>query len=304
LNNEENKMKLIAKKSDKKIAFTIIELLTVMSIIVILIGLLLPSLTMVKRHAKEVKQRAQFHSIEAALEIFSGDNEYGSYPPSNAQDEDGQEYCGAMKLCEAMVGQDLAGFHPLSHFRADCTTDGTFKLYANNPTAAPLSPDTQTNLKARRGPFLQPDSANAYRLGQLYEDTGDFSGDLFVLCDVYNRVRNRDTGRGIGMPILYYKAHTSNTIHDPNGSLPIVGDDAGYIYNYTDNDKLVLLPPPFDPTGTHPMGDAARNFYDLTRNDKVTIQSGWPYRPNTYILISAGFDGLYGTDDDIFNFEK
>ena len=29
-----------------------------------------------------------------------------------------------------------------------------------------------------------------------------------------------------------------------------------------------------------------------------------PYRADSYILMSAGFDGLYGTKDDVFNFEK
>jgi hypothetical protein len=28
----------------------------------------------------------------------------------------------------------------------------------------------------------------------------------------------------------------------------------------------------------------------------------WPCRPDSYILISAGVDGVYGTDDDITNF--
>ena len=28
----------------------------------------------------------------------------------------------------------------------------------------------------------------------------------------------------------------------------------------------------------------------------------WPYRADSYILISAGPDGLYGTGDDITNF--
>jgi hypothetical protein len=33
---------------------------------------------------------------------------------------------------------------------------------------------------------------------------------------------------------------------------------------------------------------------------KISIP--WPYRPDSYILISAGVDGVYGTDDDITNF--
>jgi len=293
-------MKPITKQSDKKTAFTIIELLTVMSIIVILIGLLVPSLNMVKRYAKEVKQRAQFHSIESALEFFSGDSEYGRYPPSGALDEANVDYCGAMKLCEAMVGQDLAGFHPWSLFRADCT-DGTNKLYSNNPLGFALFPNEADNLKARKGPYLQ-DNANAYRVGQLYPTQATFYTNLFVLCDVYNRVRNVETGKGVGMPILYYKANTSNTIHDPNGTtgFPIVGDNKGYIYNYTDNDELVAL----GPTGvTHPIS-TPKTFYEITKDDRVSIKTGWPHKPDSYILISAGFDGIYGTNDDIFNFEK
>ena len=132
-------MKPITKQSDKKTAFTIIELLTVMSIIIILIGLLVPSLNMVKRYAKEVRQKAQFHSIDSAIEFFSGDSEYGSYPPSN---EATDHYCGAMKLCEAMVGQDLMGFHPESRFLANCTNGTGKKLYDNNPLGSALYPNT------------------------------------------------------------------------------------------------------------------------------------------------------------------
>ncbi len=298
-------MKSITKQYYKKTAFTIIELLTVMSIIIILIGLLVPSLNMVKRYAKEVKQKAQFHSIESAIELFS--SAWDGYPPSDATDEaiPAQDYCGAMKLCEAMVGQDLMGFHPDSHFRSDCT-DGTNKLYANNPVGSALWPDQETNLKARRT-YLQQ-STNAYRLWHLYGkgNTSPFQQDLYVLCDEYSRVRHKETGKRIGMPILYYKANTSNTIHDPNSgaALPTISNDNGYIYNYTDNDELVKLPPPFDTTATHPLSNTTTNFYEITKDDRIDIDIGRPYRPDSYILISAGFDGLYGTDDDIFNFEK
>jgi hypothetical protein len=37
------------------------------------------------------------------------------------------------------------------------------------------------------------------------------------------------------------------------------------------------------------------------RDPKITATK-WPYRPDSYILISAGADGLYGTQDDVTNF--
>jgi hypothetical protein len=37
------------------------------------------------------------------------------------------------------------------------------------------------------------------------------------------------------------------------------------------------------------------------QDPKVTARP-WPYRPDSYLLISAGADGLYGTPDDICNF--
>ena len=247
-------MKPITKQSDKKTAFTIIELLTVMSIIIILIGLLVPSLNMAKRYAKEVRQKAQFHSIDAAIELFRARAGRDDYPPSDYLDENAKHYPGATRLCEAMVGQDLMGFYPLSHFRADCT-DGTNQIYDNPPGSLPIP--TPANLQARKGPYLQLEKANTYRLSDIYgaAGTGDITPkDLFVLCDVYNRVKNVTTGKGIGMPILYYKADTSGFRHDPN-KLPTPADKNGNFYNFSDNYYITVLGMPWNPSAVHPMYD-------------------------------------------------
>jgi type II secretory pathway pseudopilin PulG len=281
--------------------FTIVELLTVMSIIVILIGLLVPALNMAKRYATDVKQRAQFHGIDVALQLFS--SEFEGYPDSDALDGVGQQYPGATRLCEAMVGQDLLGFHPASRFRADCT-DGTNEIY-DNPPGFLGSPTPLDNLQARRGPYLQLEKANAYRLEDIYE-AGLLTGggfdypELFVLCDEYTRVRHTTSGRKIGMPILYYKANTAGIQHDPCDYTTSPEDN---IYDYLDNDDLVELGVPWNSSATHPMDDEPARFYESTKNEKIAITDGRPYRSDSYILISAGFDGLYGTRDDIFNFE-
>ena len=115
----------------------------------------------------------------------------------------------------------------------------------------------------------------------------------------------RGSGKS-GMPVLYYKANISNTLHDftkPTNST----------YNYEDNDELVQLEIPWNPDIAHPMsGDTSGTtssggsptpeiFYDNTLNEKI-ITKDRPYRADSYILLSAGFDGEYGTPDDVYNF--
>jgi len=294
-------MKSITAKSNKRAAFTIVELLTVMSIIVILIGLLVPALNQVRKFAREVRQQAQFNSISVAIELFN--SEFDSLPDSDSTDPQDNPYCGAMKLAEAMVGQDLMGFHPDSVFMSNgYDLNNTKQLYYNTstPTTDPL--DTS----ARKGPYLPIENANAYQLDDIYDNVGNFELDHFVLCDVFGRVTHRNTGKRIGMPILYYKANTAKTMHDRSNP-----GNENNIYDYTDNQELLLLGKPWDPPskgGTaHKLaveenGSAGERFYMNTWNTQVTTIDR-PYRSDTYILISAGNDGEYGTPDDICNFE-
>ncbi|MDD5459628.1 MAG: hypothetical protein PHF37_09585 [Phycisphaerae bacterium] len=303
---------------NKKRAFTIVELLTVMSIIVILITLLIPALNKVRHYARDVKQRAQLHSIEAALEQFNA--EVDGYPPSvdNANlTTPLAPYCGAMKLAEALLGKDLQGYNPRAKFISDlaqnegvATTGYRFYPTQADKTADPVKYDE--SIRSRKGPYLQLENANAYRMKNIYPATADQiyvdNVENYVLCDVYGRVTLLDPDSEniygkTGMPILYYKANTYNTGHDPN-----VPDEL--IYDYKDNDDLVVLGAPWDDAGTiiHPLhqvgtGTVGEKFYKMTRNTKISGDlPAVPVRKDSYILISAGNDGLYGTGDDITNF--
>jgi hypothetical protein len=85
----------------------------------------------------DVKQKAQFHLFNAAIELSN--NEFDAYPPSDANDPTGQPYCGAMKLVEALMGQDLLGFHVKSAYRADGLDPNSLTpLYPPEPDAANL----------------------------------------------------------------------------------------------------------------------------------------------------------------------
>jgi hypothetical protein len=261
--------------------------LLILLLLAILILLLWPQVFIHVHYPHDVKQKAQFHSMEAALELFR--NERGDYPPSGATDVAGQPYCGAMKLNEALMGRDLLGFHPKSRFRADGLE------FTNGAALYPDKPDANS-LKARIGPYLQAENAQAYRLVDVYGkgNTGPFREDGYVLCDTYTR--KHATGAETGMPILYFRAHPNGTMHDASDP-----DNPANIYDYRDNLALLKLGVPGDPNALHPLADP-RRFYLNTQNDKYATHSR-PYRPDSFILISAGPDGLYGTGDDICNFE-
>jgi type II secretory pathway pseudopilin PulG len=319
----------VKNKFERRGAFTIVELLTVMSVIIILISLLVPALNEVKRISKKVVQKKQFASIDVALEMYEA--EHGEYPDSGAKDSEDTPvfYCGAMKLAEAMVGQDQLGFHRNSLFRADLQDDSGHQLYL--VPGGSLWPDTEQNLKMREGPYLPVEYANANRMGDdpgkeylgIYEalEYKPFEWYQTVLCDVYTR-RIQGVGIKAGMPILYYKANLSgktNPRRYENGSTNSItkADTSTNIYNYEDNDELVRLGAPWspDPLFEHPMAGNVKDdnptdglgttetFYYRINNNEVPIDLGRPYKADSYILLSAGYDGEYGTGDDIYNFE-
>lgn len=234
----------------------------------------------------DVRQPAQLHSMETALELFS--NEFEGYPPSDANDPTGVPYGGAMKLAEAVMGKDLLGVHRRSGLRADGRDpNGGVDLYPEHPA--------RDNLAERKGPYLQAENANAYRLVDVYGkgNTGPFDEGLLILCDTYPQ--KRPSGKKTGMPILYYRARLKGTAHDVNDP-----DNPANIYDYRDNQVLVGLGVPGEPNAVHPLSDP-RRFCRNTMSDRNPGQSR-PSRPDSFILISAGYDGLYGTADDVCNF--
>jgi len=284
----------------KKTGFTMVELLAVLGIIALLVGLLLPALSAVRNIAKETKQKAQFTAIELALTAFK--NDYGDYPPSawSSPPNPATDYCGAQKLAEALLGWDLLGFHPKSDFRSHGRNDAGLYIYDANVPAL---------LDQRKGPYLELATTSAFKLIDLFRPypTGPLAPDTYVICDAFGARRvtmlkgiDPVTRRPItvteraGAPVLYYKANTAqktiNTIFDvlDNNALVLVKQQA-------DNREHPLARPDAGPVGQYQF------FYDFIRNPKITARP-WPYRNDSYILISAGPDGLYGTGDDVCNF--
>jgi type II secretory pathway pseudopilin PulG len=294
------------KSKGKKTAFTIIELLTIMSIIVIIISVLLPALNMIRWYAKYTTQKNQFRNIETGLQQFEID--YGEYPDSSATDITGAEYCGAMKFAEAMAGQDGLGFNPDSKLTAE-DGSGPTALYPRPAPPTPWPPEYVDNLRNRKE-YTEAKDVQLGSLTDLYADPGKFTTnttEVALLCDVYKRNELRNSkGTKLGMPILYYKADTSKLVHDVD-----TPDNPDNIYNYKDNHELTKLGVLWDPTVIHPLYQSGSDppgkvFYKKTLDESILpIQR--PYNKNSYILISAGGDGIYGTGGslktkDVFNF--
>ena len=304
----------------KRFGFTMVELLTALAIISMLVAVLIPSLTMVRNFAKETRQKAQFATIGQALLAFRAD--YGDYPPSDRHVVNSLDYGGAQKLTEALLGWDLLGFHPQSAWRPD-GLDRNLGEFTYDPARVRRDPVTgiEFTLYERRGPYLDLATIDVFKLGDLYgpAGTGDLHPDTYVLCDTFPAKKvsvtigpvgnQKVVTQKAGTPILYYKANISS--RNEVGNAPSWDQE---IYNYGDNSPLTeqlptlksaVLPPPS--WVWHPLGDDTNN-YEVFREEitdwRIFETSGryWPHRPDSYILISAGADGLYGTNDDITNF--
>jgi type II secretory pathway pseudopilin PulG len=287
----------------KESGFTMMEMLIVLGILMLLVGLLIPALTAVKNVAKETKQKAQFATIELALAAFK--NDHGDYPPSGLAGGVGDgRYGGAQRLSEALLGWDLQGFHPDSTWRSDGLDalggPTSYDPLKSRDLNADGIPDTYAE---RKGPYLELGTANAFKLRDLffgaatnqYEDVLAF--DTYVICDAFTNKKVRLPDGKIkkaGLPILYYRANTSEQVIDRR---------------YVAVDNMVLLQAKHDADGDstrvqRPSLDPSNNnsfFYEYIRDPKIETRA-WPYRPDSYLLISAGADGLYGTPDDIRNF--
>jgi len=309
----------------RKSGFTLVELLTVLVIVALMMGVLLPALNMVRNTAKEAKQKVQFATIEQAIMAFRGD--YGDYPPSDTTGAAGFYYGGAQQLAEALMGWDLMGFHPNSAWRSNGCSDaaGINRIYPLPPMDLNIQ-WVRDNLDERKGPYLDRATANAFRLGNIpgnkdgLFDRADvlaavLNPDTYVLCDSFGAKKLTFISGTVpnqkievvtaGTPILYYKANSSKKNWFGTGVY------SERIYNYNDNSDMLPLINKVDltkrllvnntPDSAYPAGDWGP-FYRYLTDPKVNIPGDWPVNADSYVLISAGADGLYGTADDITNF--
>lgn len=313
--------------------FTLVELLTVVGIIAMLIAILLPSLARARNQTKKVKTAGVFSGIDKSLEMFR--NDFRDYPDSSrgydpifydltqAQggmlletqdkaDPTGQVMSGAHWLARALAGHDRMGMDAAGRVMVH-------RLADSSPPAG--DPFRESVLKAadRKGVYME-------------------GGDLFARdADLRNSGSFKATGRPVvvdafDFPVLYYRANPrarqAFTFRAP-GDVQGVPADVPGIYNHYDNAlitgsaSLNTTGWDFAGVGQHRMGvfggmsidpnsddfieksDFKGSFTERLHNHNAH-ESGNVIKPQngeTFILISAGPDGNYGTDDDVTNFK-
>ncbi|MFN0134815.1 MAG: type II secretion system protein [Phycisphaerae bacterium] len=348
-------------------AFTLVELLTVVAIIGLLIGILVPALSAARNQAKEASTKAQLDSIGKGCLMFSSDNSKlpasgGNNPfvAAGAYSNLGPTLTGTQWLVVQLVGPDRQGYvkNDLSN---DHDADG--RITATDWNAwyeLPGASGYSGKKYSRATPYVDPDGKNYQTLAQFVEDNSLSDDEIANLpAQLANGLDTPDVEWSSARvpyfidafkgPILYYAATAGaeapfSTGQGSNRSLKIG------LYDQSDNaaitgsevrvgrwDRAQSVGFDFRGSGWSNDPDAVpnahfmarlgwdadepnkwpvqrsfartladRSIYDTTKRGTGAAEEGRiaPRNPDTFVMVSAGRDGLFGTDDDITNFNK
>lgn len=331
--------------------FTLIELLTVVAIITLLIGILVPALSKAREQAKIAATRAVLKSAGDGLEMFKNENPRevrgDGYPDSTNRDdptiEDQQDIFGAQWLVRYLMGKKLDGYVPRRNVPQALIDEQQPPQYweqkgwYSSGPGDPVEPSDYAPVP-RVGPYLDPGAATVERPERLpwAENVPRSNG---VTDETLKQPVLLDT---FGFPVLYYAANTrllkAKQSAAPLAGFGCVGTQCGLfqgVYEFTDNGLFTgacdgapggggtCYYPPWDFAGIGPEGHKLQHFGDYDPSDPNSVnqpdtfayyvldknvyestekRSVVPVRRDSYILITPGPDGVYGTRDDVTNF--
>ncbi len=324
--NGNRRTSLQGEVSRRRSAFSLIELLTVIFIISLLISILVPSLSAARTQAKNLKVSATLNAIGAAMEMFRTENEKefrasNGYPPTGLRidttETGSQEIYGAHWLARMLMGKDSQGFVQRRAVPPSLRDPG-----ADDEQQYWYNADAYNNGRLDRGgPYLNPDTVD-FKLtrelpGNASQEMSQTAMDQIVLVDVF------------GYPILAYTANplargglaretpedgTGTYTHEDNVGFTGAEGVTGWDFGAGDQHQITKFGFP-DPEDIAAEGETDSFCYYIL--DKKAYESTLdadgqptmntttkPVRRESFILIAAGKDAIYGSSDDVVNFPR
>ncbi len=302
-------------------AFSLIELLTVVTIIVVLIGILVPSLNRARITAKRTASMALLHTLETGVEMFrEATDKYpdSRYSPYYGDASQGNLY-GAQKLARALMGREalvskLGTVRP-KDLRA-AGPDGMAAKFYQSPDASQRIGPFAENLNPGTHYVATNDPTLPYHAlpGSLGQGGGGQNADApMMFIDSFR------------FPVLYWKANPKGDImmaRDAGGAASDNrrgGSGISPIYVQADNFEflqwqMASKPHPMATPGLalEPDAQGPGTFaYEIHQHSNEAEGASAalqrlrkPHNANSFLLITPGPDGLYGTPDDIRNFRR
>ncbi len=277
-------------------AFTLVEMLLVIGIILILISILVPTVTRVRIAAQTASTRQMFSRIEAGISQYYTDFQAYPGPFANTQ-----------------VGT-AAG---ITTWTIDGATGGTTNLTSTENmvlgvvgglrvTAGPALQAVFTSTSMPTGPAslntVNPKKYPGYVNVEAVETTAVVAPRFFpgntkglggssdtIVPEIMDKFSNP-------MPILYLRANRGSTGFVSTATNNTVQYNFGHLapYGFTTINTTDFQ--------AHANDGSLAGSYRYFGN--TAVSGVVPYMKDTYILISAGADGKYGTNDDITNFRS
>ncbi len=280
----------------KKPAFTIVELLIVVTIIALLVGILVPAINKVKENAKTVATSAQLNAIARACDAYKAQFHNQGYPGyiTDSQVENNNNFSANENLVISLLG----GVIPLDRADEDMTISSTgTKIFFDDIGRGPAIRSGR-----RYGAFYQPQDDELKAL----DNTGSSEDNMPELVD-----------KSTGMPILYYRAQKAQS----RPVTPALSTSQGYFslstnadytnaLNLTSADGEEFNQREFSLLSSTNVGDdtAADNLaWNIINRSLSSVENGTSNSANGsndvvnagFVLISAGNDGIYFNELDL-----
>jgi len=256
-------------------AFTLVEILTIISIITMLVAIMLPTLSKIRIRAREGASLAVIRLIEGACNFYYDD--FNEYPPSRRVTIGSTVWQGRNRLVQALTG-----------YCPDIGEDG-------EPSGVPQNSGLQYDDGASRYGFRM------VRRGKVY---GPYNGAENVKTVLSPQTDAGPPAKGLpcfidafANPVYYYRFEG----RVPDDDVPYEPGFASPKYHNADN-----VDDTGEPNGPNWGQNKMINYYAQNKDDG----SGIPFL-KTFILLTAGADGEWkafadpnegNETDDITNF--